>query len=841
VEKNINNFELFEKLVKSKLEINKKIKYELDWIKRGPDFIVESFLKAYQHIILHNNVPTAINECHSLIAYELNLTTMHPGKISFHYPVEPGSLPDYDVDYANPEAIKEYVRNKYGSEKIIGISTYGKYKVKSLLYDLCRVLTDDDGELIVQPEETRELNKKLPFKIDAQISEDMADEEQEENNANSYEQIFTNKDIQDFGKKYPKIFEHFKTLYSSYRYRGSHAAGIVILSEDAKNLLPLCKTKGQIAAEFQNGQGVDELASVGAIKIDVLGLKTLKILDTCNKLILNNYNLNENSQSPCNCAKENKYCKSDNKIPFLTREYTKEHLIDFDKICLNVPKIYKELTAGNTEGVFQFEPEGITSYLQQFQPHSLLDLATITAAYRPGLVDLRLDNHGEPIDTTDISHKNGIPGHIMLLKRRKGELPIVYPSQKVREILKNSSGLAIFQESLSQMIMAMTNGTFAEAEKIRKFLTKVKPELVHTDQETIEKIDKFYISFAEKSFNNNCTQKEIEAVWNMIVPFARYGFCLSHAIAYSIISYQTAWCRTLFPLQYLTSLMIHNVDNNDKDKIIQYIRTAQKLGFKVNPPDINLSFENFTINHEQEIVSGLTLIKGVGDKSVVAIVNNRNDNGLFTSIDDFLSRDIRWTNVNIGVLHKLVHAGAFDSISPNRKLTWAKILVAKKKKIEETEEFKGIKSFETIVIGEDENGNEIKEIYLEDYSNVQKSTYARELFGFSFEDYITKNKDMISRYKNTLNIIASQKKKQVSAGTVEEIKVANQKNGQQYARITVTNLDGIKEQWLLFAHIWSVYKNNITIFETYFAIGKKDDRTLLVDTLKPIGELLELN
>ena len=280
--------------------------------------------------------------------------------------------------------------------------------------------------------------------------------------------------------------------------------------------------------------------------------------------------------------------------------------------------------------------------------------------------------------------------------------------------------------------------------------------------------------------------------------------------------------------------MIHNVANTaGKDKVIQYVRTAQNLKFKVIAPDINLSHGNFTINNDSQIVAGLTLINHVGDKAVTHIVNNRNEYGLFTSIEDFLSRKIEWRNVNVGILEALVHAGAFDSIAPNRKLTWAKIQIAKKKAT--------IEQFETIEIGTDENDNSIKEIYVEDYSVDEKDNFEREALGFQIENYMTKNKDKIQKYRSILRTIAVQKNKNETIGMVDSIKVQTQKNGEKYARITVTNIEGIKESWLIFASIWNVYKTSVKVFGTFFALGRKDDRNFLVDSLQPLSEIINLN
>jgi len=834
----LTDCEILEKLVRAKLEITPRHEKELELLAQAPNFIPKAFLQAYQHIVLEGNstalVP--INECHSQIAIDLGLTTSPVGHTSFHYPVNPGDLPDIDTDFAFPALVKEYIVKTYGEDRVVGIPTYGRYKVRSLLNDLCRVIVDEDGDQIVSPEEVKELNKKLPFKIDAQIAGDMADDDVIENDDEllmSREEIFTNTDIQDFQRKFPRVFEHFKLLYALPKYRGQHAAGVVILPETARTTLPLSLTKKNLCTEWIEGQGVNELGSVGVIKVDILGLKTLKVLDTCNKLIMSRYQLEGDTPSPCACKKQGKVCRTDYKLPFIVRESTGERLINFNAVCLNIPKVYKAIGNFQTQGVFQFEPEGISAFTHKYNPKEFYDLALITALFRPGPLDARLDDKGMPIDPELPEYKKATSAAFQFIDRHNGQAKVYYASPKLEDVLKKNFGIAVFQEDISRIVMKMTGCGFAEAEKVRKFLTKVKPELVKTDPDTIAKLKSFEDKFTKQSLEQGATATEIEAVWNLIVPFSRYGFNKAHAWTYSLISFQTGFCRTLFPLEYLTSLMIHNVHNSQgKDKVIEYIRTSQKLEYKVLAPSLNLSDSNFIINEKSEIVAGLTLINRVGEKAAKLIVDNRTEVGPFTSIEDFLSRKIRWQIAKIDVLKALVHAGAFDEFSPNRALTWAKIEIAKKKK--------KLEDFEMVELGTDENDNPIKELHVEDYSSKEKIDFEREAFGFLLEDYVTKNKAKIEKYRHTLRSIAVQKKKQETVGTIEEIKVMNQKNGEKYARITATNVDGIKEQWLVFANVWKVYKNSIRVFDTYFALGKKDERSFLVDTIQPLGDVINL-
>ena len=823
----LTNFQILETIVKDKLELTPRIEHELDLLSDAPFSIVEGFLQAYKHIIIDGNKPNNYNDCESEIAHKLGITKAKPA-MDFHYPIASGALCDIDFDSGFPDDIKDYAREKYGDDKVISIPTYLRYKVKSLLKDLCRVVKNEDGEPLVPFEEINNLNKKLPFRIDSEIAEDMQDVGEDIDAVFSSEAVFSNKEIVEFGQKYPTLLKHFETLYGGLKATGTHAAGIVITPGPARDMIPLKNIKKKIAAEFTEGMGVAELGSLGFIKIDVLGLKTLKMLDTCNRFIMKNYQLQEGQPSPCACYKEGKPCDTNYLLPFITRTGTKETLIDFSRICLNIPTIYKRLAQGETEGVFQFEPEGVTSYMGNYKPTNINDLATITAAYRPSLMDLRLDKTGVPIDSDDINFNNGIPGHIMLLKRRKGEAKVVYPSKKVESILGKTSGMSCFQEQISQMLVSMSNCTFGEAEKVRKFLTKVNPEKLKSDPDTIEKINKFYTKYKEDSLNNNCTLAEIDAVWDMILPFARYGFCKAHAVGYALISYQTAFCRIIFPKEYLTSLMYHNVDN---EKLIEYIRTAQKLGFDVKKPDINTSEENFDIDKNNNISAGLITIKGVGEKATQSILANRKEFGSFVSIEDFLSRKIEWRVASIKVLQLLVHSGAFDSISPNRKLTWLKIQVAKGK----------LKIKDVPVVEIQQDGENRIEIYTEDYNELEKKKHERVSFGFLFEDDMIQNREQIAKYKALISSMSAQKRKDVSIGTINEIKIAQQKNGKDYARISAITTEGEKQQWLIFGHIYPFYKNKITEGEIYCVVGSKDDKVFKIETIDPLGTIIELS
>src|ERR1700733_6875517 len=423
----LTNYEILEKIVQLRLDAsNKRIKKELQIIQEAPDFIAKSFIAGYQYCVIDNNEPSEITDCNSLIAYQLGITKQPPNRDSLHYPVKPADFPDIDLDFAYPDDIKEYIKNKYGEDKTCAIGTVGKYKFKALLGELCRFIVDENGRRVVPLDEVNDLNKKL-HKIDQQYKPDEDSDDEED--------LFTNQDILTFQKKYPGVFTHFKALYALPKFRGKHAAGILILNEKARDVLPLSISAGHVTTEYSEGQGSGELSSIGAIKIDILGLKTLKMLDSCNKLIMNRYPIDEQTPSPCACKKEGKECPANYLLPLAVREATGEKLIDFNKICLNIPKIYKAIGNLETHGIFQFEPEGISAFSKRYGPKQFEDLAIISALFRPGPLDLKLDEAGLPIDESDSRYNTASSAAEVFIERYNGRVPVTFPSPRLESVL----------------------------------------------------------------------------------------------------------------------------------------------------------------------------------------------------------------------------------------------------------------------------------------------------------------------------------------------------------------------------------------------------------------------
>lgn len=297
--------------------------------------------------------------------------------------------------------------------------------------------------------------------------------------------------------------------------------------------------------------------------------------------------------------------------------------LDYEKLDdQNVYKIYQE---GNTVGVFQVEGRGMTSYLKKLKPTSIDDVIAILALYRPGPIEL-------------------LPHYI---KRKHGLEKIEYLHPKLEPILNKTYGIAIYQEQLMKIAQELAGFTLQEADVLRKAIGKKIPELLKQQKDKM----------INGMINNGIDQETAEKIWRWYEPFVRYGFNLSHAVSYALISYQTAYLKKYFPLEFLTAILIH--EGNDVERIKELTEEAKRLGIKILPPDINESRMEFTIVDKDKIRFGLGSIKNVGYKLVEDIVYERDKNGPYLSIADFLRR-VKSKDLNRKSLESLIRAGVFD-------------------------------------------------------------------------------------------------------------------------------------------------------------------------------------
>ncbi len=310
--------------------------------------------------------------------------------------------------------------------------------------------------------------------------------------------------------------------------------------------------------------------------------------------------------------------------------------IDISQIPLDDEKTFQLMQKGKTVGIFQFESEGMRKTLRGVKPNRFEDLIAVVALFRPGPAEL-------------------IPTYI---KRKQGKEKVSYLHPKLKNILEPTYGILIYQEQLMQIAQVLAGFSLAEADILRKAVGKKIKEL----------LDQQKSKLVEGMKKNNISQATANKIWEWIQPFARYGFNKSHATAYALIGYWTAYLKAHYPVEFMAAVL--NSEKNDLDRISFLIEEIKRSGIDVLPPRINKSFKNFQVSkngRKKEIIFGLGAIKNVGSAIVDAIIEERKKNGPFESIEDFLKR-IKHKDLNKKSMESLIKAGVFAKLEDRSKL-----------------------------------------------------------------------------------------------------------------------------------------------------------------------------
>lgn len=389
---------------------------------------------------------------------------------------------------------------------------------------------------------------------------------------------------------------------------GVHAAGVIIADQALTNLIPTSKSKeGGIITQF----AMEEAAGMGLLKMDFLGLRNLTMIQKAVDLI--------NIEKQKN-LKEGEEFKA----------------FDIEDISLEDKETFETVSSGNLAGIFQLETSGgMKKVARDLAPENLEDISALIALYRPG-----------PLDTGMIDD---------FINRKSGKEKIKYEHPMLETILRNTYGTIVYQEQIMQIAQVLANFSLGEADLLRRAMGKKKPEVL--------------LPF-KKKFTDGCDKNEIpgdvsEKLFEQMLSFAEYCFNKSHSTAYGMVTYQTAYLKTHFPVEYLTSLFI--ATNGDTDKIKFYINEAERLEIKVVPPNINLSDLDFKNDSDaKKIIFGMGAIKGVGEPPAKEIIRAREEDGPFKDFYDFCKR-VDHKIVNKKTLESLIKCGAMDCLGAGRK------------------------------------------------------------------------------------------------------------------------------------------------------------------------------
>lgn len=297
----------------------------------------------------------------------------------------------------------------------------------------------------------------------------------------------------------------------------------------------------------------------------------------------------------------------------------------------NDAKTFRMLGEGKSTSIFQFESSGMQNILKRAKPASIEDLIALNALYRPG-----------PMDFID-----------KFIDSKNGKIPISYPHPSLEKYLKGTYGVIVYQEQVMQVAREVAGYSLGRADLLRRAMGKKKPEILAKER----------APFIEGAVSRGYSAAQAEEIFDILTPFAGYGFNKSHAAAYSVVAYRTAFLKANHPAEFMAANLTNEINNTDK--LTQYIGEARAMGLAIRPPDINYSQANFSVE-ANDIVYGLLGIKGVGEGVAEAIVEERKNGGAFLSFVDFLAR-LSGAGLNKKILESLIHAGCFDSLACRRK------------------------------------------------------------------------------------------------------------------------------------------------------------------------------
>ncbi|HIU10722.1 MAG TPA: DNA polymerase III subunit alpha [Candidatus Avidehalobacter gallistercoris] len=514
----------------------------------------------------------------SLVAYCLGITNIDPIRYSLIFErflnPERVSMPDIDTDFCvvRRGEVIDYLVEKYGAENVGQIVTFGTMKSKLVVRDVGRAL-----DLPIP--EVNKIAKLIPNDLHMTLPEALSESAEL-------------KQMYDEDERIHELMDISMKLEGMPRHTGTHAAGVVIAPAPVTDYMPCFKIGENILTTQFEKEQVEEQ---GLVKMDILGLRTLTVIGDA----LDNIRQSQGIE------------------------------LDIDNIPLDDPEVYAMLSAGETDGVFQLESDGMRTYLKALHPERIEDIIAMVALYRPG-----------PL-------KGGVVGDF--IKRKHGETKVVYPHPMLKPVLEETYGVMIYQEQIMQVASTMAGFTLGQADELRRAMGKKKAEVLVAKRQ----------DFLEGASRNGVDDQTANEVFDLMEFFSGYGFNKSHSAAYGIVTYQTAYLRCHYGAEYMAAILTSFMEN--ADKVTTYIEACRKGGLEILPPDINLSYTNFSVS-DGKIRFGLAAIKGVGREVINQIIAEREKGGAFTSLTDLCSRIV----INKRILEGLIRSGALDSLGGKR-------------------------------------------------------------------------------------------------------------------------------------------------------------------------------
>ena len=783
-------------------EYIKRAEYELGVINKMGYVDYYLIVWDYIHYAKTHDIPVGPGRgsgAGSILAYAIEITDIDPMKYNLLFErflnPERISMPDFDVDFSDEQRqeIIDYVCNKYGHDRVSQIITFGTLAAKNAIRNVARALD-------IPLPETDKIAKMVPNAVHMTIKL-------------ALEQNIELRNLYENDEKVKNLLDISMWLEGMPKNTSTHACGVVITKDPVDSYVPLYVRDGQNATQYI----MTTLEELGLLKMDFLGLRTLTVIKDTKKMVKESKNID----------------------------------IEFDSE-MNDPNVYKLWQAGRTCGIFQFESQGMTNFMQELKPDSLEDLIAGVSLYRPG-----------PMDQ--------IPRYVK--GKHTGNYEYTHPS--LEPILNVTYGCMVYQEQVMQIVRDLAGYSLGRADLVRRAMGKKKLDVMAKEREVFihGQVDDEGNVVVPGCVRNGIDEVSANKIFDEMAEFAKYAFNKSHAACYAVVSYQTAYLKCYYPSEFMAAMLNSYLGNLDKAPF--YIDECKSLNIKILKPDINLSNYKYSVE-ENDIRMGLGSIKNVGAEPIKTIINERNTNGKFESFTSFCER-IAEKSVNKKCIESLIKAGVFDEFNQTRATLLASyeniidtIQTGKKKTLA------GQVSMFDFGTSSKEDTNNIEDVKYtfnekEEFSEKEILSMEKEMLGIYLSGHpLEKMKEQIL-HQTTINSeelkelgssskeeeeeidyddasISLKEKKEVKfkdgqevvyAGIISSIKKKFTKNNKIMAFVTVEDLYGTAEI-LVFENVYlsaesSLTEENIILIKGRLSIRDEDSATIIAREITDFG------
>ena len=711
----------------------------------------------------------------SLVSYCLHITNIDPTKYQLIFErflnSERVSMPDIDVDFEperRPDVI-DYVKRKYGSEKVVQIVTFNTMAARGVVRDVARVLDKpySFGDMLA---------KMVPTELNITLEKALKKNPELKNLYDSDEEV-----------KY--VLDMCMRLEGLPRNTSIHASGVLICPEAVDEYVPLSRgNDGSLTTQFV----MTTLEELGLLKMDFLGLRNLTVIRTAIENI-------------------KKHRGTD---------------IDIDEINYSDKDVINYIGTGKTEGIFQLESSGMKSFMKELKPQSLEDIIAGISLYRPGPMDF-------------------IPQYI---SGKNNPDDIAYISPELEPILNTTYGCIVYQEQVMQIVRDLAGYSMGGSDNVRRAMAKKK-------QKVMEEQRQVFVNGSEKDNIPGCVANGISAeaanqIYDRMITFAEYAFNKSHAAAYAVVTFQTAYLKYYYPVEYMAALLSSVIDN--PTKVSEYILEARSMGIQILPPDLNESGADFTVT-DNSIRYALTAIKNVGYPVIEAIVREREQNGPFRSFQEFANR-VSEGDVNKRAVENFIKSGACDCLGATRKqlmsvfsIVWDDVHKAKKNTIAGQ-----ISLFD--LAGEEEKSRfEITLPDIGEYSRDAVLSFEKEVMGVYVSGHPLANDTELWEFyssakstdflwqEETMSTVVEDGATVTIGGMISGRKIQYTKNDKIMAFITVEDLLGAVET-IVFPRQYERYSAALEEDNKIFVTGKvqveeNKDAKLIAESILPFADV----